>query len=564
MRRVISVWLNRFTTDRLTRSRWRGQTAPYAPWRDRPLATVAAQAGAFRIAAANAAAQAAGVDPGLSLPDARAVVPALKVVEADEAVDQTCLSHLVTWCRRYTPWVTPEIVNDKDGSGGLWLDVTGCTHLFGGEQAMLNDLSVRLGQLGFTARLGLADTPGAAWAAAHHLAQANTPALIPEKEHRSQLENVPVSALRLSAAAQETLARLGVRTITDLLSLPRAPLTRRFGSEVCLRLDQLTGRVDEPLSPEVERLPYVARMVFPEPIGRTEDVEEALRMLLTSLCKRLEKDRRGARRLTCEIFRIDNTAERLQVGTGRAVRHPDHLFRLFHEKLDGLDAGFGIEFLLLVVTATDPLNVAQDTLPQTPNISPAAGPENPGRNLALLIDRLEGRLGPGRVVRPRVRDSHIPERAAGMVPALHPRQGQMQLDRDAGLLHSDRVRLRSGARPIFLLPRPEAVRPLPVDGPRVKTIPFAGFEWRRACHRLAVAEGPERIAGRWWQGLLPADRSDEGASYFALCEDGGAVRDYWRVESEDGLRFWVFHLPFPLAASGPDHVERWFVHGLFS
>ena len=117
------------------------------------------------------------VDPGLSLPDARAVCPILKVVEADRAADQACLNHFVVWCRRYTPWVAAETVNNTDGSAGMWLDVTGCTHLFGGEQATLDGLSVRFGKLGFTTRLGLADTPGAAWAAAHHLAQAKTPAL---------------------------------------------------------------------------------------------------------------------------------------------------------------------------------------------------------------------------------------------------------------------------------------------------------------------------------------------------------------------------------------------------
>ncbi len=529
---------------------------------------MAAQAGAFRIVAVNTAAQAAGVDPGLTLPGARAVCPILKAVEADRAADQACLNHIVVWCRRYTPWVAAEAVNGIDGSGGLWLDVTGCTHLFGGEQATLDDLSVRLDGLGFATRLGLADTPGAAWAAAHHLAQAHTPALVPEGEHRSRLESLPVPALRLSAQALDTLSRLGVRTVADLLLLPRAPLTRRFGSEVCLRLDQLTGRVDEPLSPDMERLPYVARMAFPEPIGRTEDVEAALHTLLTSLCKRLEQDRRGARRLICEVFRIDNTAGRVQVGTSRAVRHPDHLFRLFREKLDGLDAGFGIEFLLLAVTAADPLSVEQNTLPQTAETSTAA-PESPGQDLALLIDRLEGRLGPGRVVRPRTRDTHIPERAAALVPALSPRQGQAQPNRDATLLHGGHVRLRPGARPIFLLPRPEAVHPLPLltdestGAPPTKPMPLAGFEWRRAAHRLVMAEGPERITGRWWQGPLPADRGDEGASYFALCEDGGAVRDYWRVESESGLRFWVFHLPFPLAASRSGPATRWFVHGLF-
>jgi protein ImuB len=318
----------------------------------------------------------------------------------------------------------------------------------------------------------------------------------------------------------------------------------------------------------MERLPYVARMAFAEPIGRTEDVEAALHTLLESLCARLEKDRKGARRLTLEVFRVDNTAQHLHAGTGKAVRQPGHLFRLFREKIDSLDAGFGIEFLLLTVTVAEPLGIEQEALPQTSK-SIASTPSNPGRDLALLIDRLEGRLGTGRVARPRMRDTHIPEQAVGLVPALsagHRQALPRQEDREAGLLHSDRVRLRPGARPIYLLPKPEPVYPLPVqsDAPQLKAVPLIGFEWRRSAYRLAAADGPERIAGRWWRGQLPPDRSDDGASYFALCEDGGAVRDYWRMESETGLRFWVFHLPFPLAGSYPNQAARWFIHGLFA
>ena len=543
----------------MTRFQWKGKPAPYALWREWPLVTVTAQAGAFRIRAVNALAQSAGVDPGLSLPDARAVVPTLKVIEEDLESDRACLTNLVACCRRYTPWVAVEAPAQR--SSGLWLDVTGCTHLFGGEQGLLDDLSMRFNHLGLDVRLGLADTPGAAWAAAHYIARENNPALVPEEQHSSHLSDLPVSALRLSTSALETLTRLGVCTITDLLSLPRAPLTRRFGHEVCLRLDQLTGRVDEPLSPEIERLPYVARMVFPEPIGRTEDVEAAVQALLGSLCARLEVERNGARRLTCEIFRVDSTVERLNVGTSQAVRDPNHLFRLFREKIRGLDAGLGIEFLLLTVTSTNPLQIEQGTLTQKQK-SPNEVPSTSGQELSLLIDRLEGRLGEGGVVSPRLCESHIPERAARWMPALCKKQVQVA---DGSPLCSGHVHLRPGTRPIFLLPKPESISPLLLDSDALKErpVPLKGFVWRRSEHRVAVAEGPERISGRWWQNALPDDRSIQCVSYFELCKDGGAVRDYWRVESNQGLRFWLFYLPFQFAASESNQEMRWFMHGLF-
>lgn len=516
------------------------------------------------------AAQGVGVEPGLSLPDAYAIDPNLKTIDADKRSDKACLDWLLSWARRYTPWVALESL-DNSGGASFWLDITGCTHLFGGEEMTLDDISSRIEWLGFSARLGLADTPGAAWAAAHFLADAEIPAIIPEGEQRTHLYNIPVSALRLSPYPLDTLVQLGIRTLADLLVLPRAPLTRRFGQEVCLRLDQLMGRVDEPLSPEMECLPYVARMVFPEPIGRIEDVERALRQLLESLCQRLEKDRKGLRRVMFELFRTDNTSERLQVGTASAVRQSDHLFHLFREKLDGLDTGFGVEFLLLTIIAVEPLSFEQLN---TFQICLDQGEHqdlkqlSSGQTLALLVDRLEARLGLGRVVRPQVRKTHIPERMAGFVPALSKNQRLHSSvnDHPTGLLHDDKTGMRPGTRPIYLLPRPEPIRPLSLalDTLYMNTAPISGFEWRHFKYRLAGAEGPERIAGRWWHSLLPSDRYGDSASYFSLCKAGGAVRDYWRVESESGERFWVFHLPFPLASSDTDVLDLWFVHGLFA
>lgn len=546
----------------MTRLHRREAVAPYAPWRNLPFAVTSAEAGAVSIVAVNSAAQSGGIAPGISLSDARAILPTLKVIERHAADDRTCLDALLRWARRYSPWIAVEGFDER-GGGGLWLDVTGCAHLFGGEQALLNDLRSRLNQLGFSVCLGLADTPGAAWAAARFLATESASAIVPERAQRTHLASAPTAALRLSASARETLSRLGVRTITDLLALPRGPLTRRFGSEVCLRLDQLIGRVDEPLSPETERLPYVARMAFAEPIGKTEDVEAALESLLDSLCVRLEKDRKGARRLTCEVFRVDNTAEHIDVGTGRAVRDPKHLFRLFKEKLDGLDAGFGIEFLLLTVTSTDPLETQQVAITRVAEVERTSGPQ--GDDLALLIDRLEGRLGAGHVVRPQNQPSHIPERAGGHVPALKLKKPSVSggVEREARLLHSDIKPLRLGSRPIHLLPRPEPVQLVAHRGVN-KSLPLSGFTWRRARHFLAAAEGPERISGTWWRSTLPPDRSVEETNYFALCEDGGAARDYWRVESEEGNRFWLFHLPFPLLRDAQDVMPRWFLHGLFA
>ena len=96
----------------------------------------------------------------MGIADARAMYPAIEIVEAEPEADRRLLEALADWCDRYTPLVA------LDGPDGLFLDITGCAHLFGGEEAMLDELLPRLFQQGFAVRAGLASTPGAAWAAA--------------------------------------------------------------------------------------------------------------------------------------------------------------------------------------------------------------------------------------------------------------------------------------------------------------------------------------------------------------------------------------------------------------
>src|SRR5262249_24956808 len=152
MKRIVSLWLPSWATDRLHRK-------PDCP-ADRPAVTIEELGGRLLIVAADGAAGAEGIRPGQSLADARALQPDLAVFPADPAGDAAALAHLPDWCSRYTPLVA------LDGVDGLWLDITGCAHLFGGERALMSDLSHRLAGFGHVARAAVADCPGAAWAAA--------------------------------------------------------------------------------------------------------------------------------------------------------------------------------------------------------------------------------------------------------------------------------------------------------------------------------------------------------------------------------------------------------------
>ncbi|HIJ61105.1 MAG TPA: DNA polymerase Y family protein [Rhodospirillaceae bacterium] len=498
MRRVVSVWLPWLPTDRLRRMVAAGPA-------DEPLATVVGDGGRQLLAAVDRAARRAGLRPGMTVADAQAVAPGVCLRPADPVADRLLLDHLAETCLRYTPSVAVDGWSDSLPGGGLWLDISGCAHLLGGEAALLAALRDHLRRLGLTARLGLADTPGAAWGVARF---GGALTILPPGGLRDALPGLPVTALRLAPDTAAGLVRLGLKRIGDLLAVPRAAVAHRFGGTVARRLDQALGDADEPISPC--RPPCMPRvhLAFAEPIARPEDLAAAARRLLDDLTAVLEGRRLGARRLELTAFRVDATLGRLAIGTGRPCRDPGHLYRLLAEPLAGLDAGFGIESMALAAVETGPLDPRQGDF-----VAPSDGDD-----LDRLLDALGNRLGFERVYALAPRHSHLPERAVRRVTPPPPPAGEGWGE--------------GTHRPLCLLVRPdpvEAVAALPDGPPRL-------FRHRGRLHRLRRAEGPERLSAEWWRG---DERPD---------------RDYYAVEDEEGRRFWLCRQGVP---------GRWFLHGVF-
>ncbi len=541
------------------------------------------------VTAANAAASAMGAAPGMALADARAVSPGLASIAADFEADAALLDRIAAWCYRYTPWSAVE------GQDGVWLDVTGCAHLFGGEAALLATLCARLGGFGLETRGALADTPGAAWAMSRYggsHGHGGGGAILPPggaQAAQAALAGLPAAALRLGPATVAGLSRLGLKRIGDLYTMPRAPLTIRFGAEVTLRLDQALGRLAEPITPRRPVPRHRVRLVFPEAIGLTDDIAAGLRRLLQRLCERLDRAGQGCRRLELTLCRVDGSAQSVGIGTAGPARDATHLARLFAERLGHLDAGFGVEAMILAAPVTEPLAPAQIETFAAGRASEASSEAPPDASTAIdpllgpLLNKLGNRLGFDRLVVLRARESHLPDAAMRAVPAVGAT--------GAAAWPASR------ARPLRLLNRPERVE-VETEPHRVFSIvsssPLAGedrgggagreidktesfwhpqagasplsnsppqggrglnakcacdspgaFLWRRVRRRLRAAEGPERIAPEWW-------RADPGWT--------GGVRDYWRVEDEAGDRFWLFRE----AGGQRDAAPRWFLHGVFA
>jgi protein ImuB len=473
-----------------------------------------------RLAAVDHRATALGLHRGQKVTDARARVPELAIAPAEPDADAIALDALVDWCVRYSPAVA------ADAPDGLFLDVTGVTHLWGGEAELMADLRARLFANGLPFRLAMADTAGAAWAFAHH---GRDGTIAPPGGQAELLKPLPPAALRLEPESAAQLERLGLRRLAQILDIPRAPLGRRFGAHTLMRLDQALGRAPEALAFRRPPTPWVARLAFFEPISAPEDMARVTRDVIAKLCLRLEAEGRGARRFVVAFHRVDNRALLLEAGLSLAGRDAARIARLFQPRLETVDPGFGIESVTLCAYEVEALAARQ------------VGIEDGGRpgaedGLAPLVDRLVNRLGVDRVWRAAPVDRHIPERAVARKAAIGDIASRSGTEATPWIPETP--------RPVRLFRRPEpldtVVALLPDDPPR-------RFRWRGRLHDVRRAEGPERIAADWWTQEIGDVATDR-------------VRDYYRVEDQDGARFWLFRAGLYAQADTP---PKWWMHGVF-
>ena len=572
MSRIVSVWLPHLAIERLKRERAEsgGASGPD----DRPFALVGSDARGLKLTAVNARSRRDGIVPGMGLADARAICPHLLTAPAAPDKDADALLALARWSARYSPTL------NTDGDDGLWLDVTGISHLFGGERALLADLANRLARARLTARLGLAETLGGAHALARFARR--SPWIVPDGKIAVTLAALPIEALRLELKTARLLRRLGLKRIGQLTDVPRASLERRFHSRdaaqaVLLRLDQALGHRAEKRIPLLPAPDFVARLPFPEPLITHDGVIAGLDHLAAELCRTLTRASQGARRVALWVARADGSSAVIEAGLSAPSQAPSHLVRLLKDKIETIDMGFGIDLMALAALATEPLHPTQTSLTETDG---AIRPE-------ALIDALVNRLGADAVRRLFPRASHIPERAQSLRGAF------------ASLPSWPHEATAKPPRPLLLLTRPE---PLTVVA-EIPEGPPARFTWRRVSRRVVKAEGPERIAPEWWRclhkltphpptafggGPLPLPQGERVSCGGAaspipspLAGEGGAgsqseaapgegarkapssrVRDYYRIEDEDGCRYWVFREG--LYRECADEAPCWFLHGVFA
>ncbi|WLR95193.1 DUF6504 family protein [Shinella zoogloeoides] len=507
MPRVVSLFLPGWPIDRLRRS-----LGASAPPPDRRLVLVGKEGSRRIVTAVSRPAEQAGLRVGMPLTKAHALLPDVLTMPADPAADAAALRRLALWAlQHYAPIVAP------DPPDGLVIDTTGADHLHGGEARMLTGLVNRLGASGIFARAAIADSWGAAYAAARF--HADPVCIIPPGAAGEAVAPLPIPGLRIAPETVTGLHVLGFATIGDVLAVPRAPLVLRFGPLLGRRLDQIEGRISEPVDPLRDPELATVRKVFGEPIGAPETIARYTAGLVHDLCHALEKRGLGARRLDLLFHRVDNSLQAIRVGTARAVRDEKRLIRLLCDRIETIDPGFGIEIMDLTATLAEPLVLQQ---------AASSLIEEEQADLAGLVDVIANRIGAARLYRIAPVESDVPERSFRRIPPLAP---------DVGTSWQE-----GWPRPARLLARPEPIEVMAL----LPDHPPASFTWRGVRRLVKRADGPERIFGEWWK------RDAELA----------AVRDYFQVEDAEGERFWLFRSGNEAeAASG---AGRWFLHGIFA
>jgi protein ImuB len=480
-----------------------------SPWA-KPMVLIARSGQREIVTAACPVALDLGLRPGMAAAHARALVSDLDVRDAEQDADAMWLDRLALHAVRH--WTPTASACDPDG---LWLEVTGTTHLFGGEDRFCRRVLRFLERLGFTAHIAIAGTPGAAHALARFGGAAIT--ILPPRAEAQAIADLPLAALRLSADTLATASRFGFERIADLYAMPRGPLAKRLGLKAVERLDQARGLVAEPIVPVVPfEAPHAERRLL-EPIVTAEAINHVIGDLLADLVHDLQGRRLGLRTAVLTCQRVDGIDQRIAVGTARATRDARHLARMFAMRVERIDPGLGIEVMQLAAPRVEDLQpVALDCglldTQRAPDIAP-------------LVDQLIGRAGEEALFRLSAIESDVPERAVQRTTPLATPSGWP-----------------AWRRPVRLLHRPEpltnVVALLPDHPPR-------RFSWRGGAYKVLAGEGPERIHGEWWRSA----------------REMWAVRDYFMVETGGGERFWLFRRGDGIDA--PTGDLSWYLHGVF-
>jgi protein ImuB len=474
----------------------------------------------------------------------------LNAADGNSPIEQR-QSEIAECCGCFSPLVGFEPTDPQS----VLLDVTGLTHLFGGEAAMVEAIVHDLATLGFTGRAAVADTIGAAWAAVHYCKEeianvkfeiSNCKFQICNFQSFAFLLSLPIESLRLSPDTLRLLHELGLTCVGQLEAIPREEFLSRFGPGLLRRMDQAFGRLDEPLPAYPLPPKFEVRWSAEHPTARHETIAAVLERLIARVAALLARCGRGVLRLDCRLDQLP-----LSVGLFQPTADAKRLFELVELQLQRLRIASPVTAICVTASLHAPLEPRrQATLFELDDDS------RQPRHLAALIERLASRLGSRAVLGVRLRPEAQPEfawrydplvgrrrkpaatvsRRSGVSPlraaGWHALKGRGHGTPDIRFqMLNEQLPSELPPRPLRLLPRPLplAVTSLAPDGPPLR-FQLGGREFM-----VAHSWGPERIETGWWRGQAIG-------------------RDYFHIETAAGGRYWLFRRL---------RDGKWFLHGTF-
>lgn len=498
-KRYVSIWFRHLLTDWFTLSRSELKAIPFVLREN--------SHGRMIVNAVNPVAMAAGIDPGMSLADARAINPGLEVEDEVPDLTMKLLKRLAEWCIRFTPCVSVDLPD------GLLLDVTGCAHLWGGDEKYLEEIRKKISERGYHVRVSIADSIGAAWAVSRYGAQTLN---ITAGKSMEALLPLPAAALRIEHDTIDKLNKLGLRRIQAFINMPKSMLRRRFGEMLIERINQALGLKEEFLQPVIPVEPWQERLPCLELIFTATAIEIALKNLLGNLCDRLAQEGKGLRMAVFRAYRIDGKVIQIEIGTSRPSTNADHLFKLFEIRIAELEPEPGIELFVLIAGKVEDHRAVQLTIA-------AQGGGLYDHRVGELLDRIIGKIGAHAIHRYVPDEHHWPERSIKTAKDLEELPSiEWRTDRP---------------RPMQLL---DKAFPIEVTAP-IPDYPPMLFRFKGEVYTIKKADGPERIEREWWL-------------------DEGEHRDYYILEDDKGRRYWVYR-------SGHYSEEKkwqWFLSGFFA
>ena len=510
---------------------------------------------------------------------------AFHILPHDPAADLYAIQKLTEDLDTFSPIVG--LQQETEHPDCIFLDITGLGHLFGGESKLQQNVQTHCRELGYVPQLAIAHTIGLAQGKAQFEPESES------SEHgvaAEAFDTLPIAALRLSDWTTETLLQLGVRTIGQLLKLPRQDLSARFGGTIHRRIDQFTGKIAEPVIARQQPPEFYAEKLLDYPTSHKETIEVIMQRLIAGICSQLSARQQGALQWTIRLYGQHKLPLKLRVSLFQPTATAEDVVGLANMQLDqalqphtrrNKRTRFGNQRSQQAVRSTGfsrPSRIPPKggtTNTSTTNTGTANTKtvrldgqslqitevsvtvtscvllkhrqrklfdENPRLDrqaLAHLINRLSGRLGRQQVVYPTIVAGAQPEHAYQFRPLVDPhRKQRRRISTKTATSSASHVL----ARPLHLLPVAIALNvkdgnnsgskdkptfPARIEGCFIDNVSF--------CYQVVNGWGPERIETGWWRG--PTVR-----------------RDYWRVETDTGQQLWIYR---------DLKIRKWFLHGMF-